>query len=198
MIFVTVGTQLPFDRLVRTVDEWALSGKRSVYAQIGPTDYKPRNIGWSQFLSADECHRRISTCSAVIAHAGMGTILTALELGKPVIVMPRRADLREHRNDHQLATARKLLALGRLMVAFDEEHLQAKLEQLAVEPAHERISKHASPQLLGALRRFVAGEQVTAAHLKSRMAAIFCGDQEGFACNPVGVEAIATPVGADR
>jgi hypothetical protein len=128
-------------------------------------------MGWSPFLTAGECLHRIETCTIVVAHAGMGTILTALELGKPVIVMPRRADLREHRNDHQLATARKLLALGRLAVAFDEEQLRVNLERLVVKPAGERISKHASPQLLGALRRFAVGETATAVSCRPRLAA---------------------------
>ena len=46
----------------------------------------------------------MDAAAAIVAHAGMGTILTALETGKRLLVMPRRAALGEHRNDHQLAT----------------------------------------------------------------------------------------------
>jgi len=104
MIFVTVGTQLSFDRMVRVADTWAyLRGRDDVFAQIGPTEWRPSHIASVPFLETDECHRRIREASLVVAHAGMGSIITALELGKPIVVMPRRADLGEHRNDHHKA-----------------------------------------------------------------------------------------------
>ena len=158
MIFVTVGTQLPFDRMVRAVDAWAgANGHTEVFAQIGPTDFRPRHIQWAPFLSAEECREKMARCSAIVAHAGMGSILTALELGKPILVMPRMAEYREHRNDHQLATAKRFLAQGRIRVAFDEEHLAQKLEDICQITAAERISTSASPALLAALRGFVNG-----------------------------------------
>ena len=40
MIFVTVGSQLPFDRLVRAVDDWAAgNGGAAAFAQIGASSY---------------------------------------------------------------------------------------------------------------------------------------------------------------
>ena len=53
----------------------------------------------------------------------MGSIITALELGKRIIVMPRRADLGEHRSDHQVATAKRFAEQGRIEVAFNEREL---------------------------------------------------------------------------
>jgi UDP-N-acetylglucosamine transferase subunit ALG13 len=46
MIFLTVGTQFPFDRLVRAVDEAFDNGAidEEVFAQIGETSYRPRNF----------------------------------------------------------------------------------------------------------------------------------------------------------
>jgi UDP-N-acetylglucosamine transferase subunit ALG13 len=157
MIFVTVGTQLPFDRMVKTVDAWAGKNKDvDVFGQIGPTDYEPRHFAYAQFLDAPECRRRIEQASVVVAHAGMGTILTALELGKPVVVMPRRADLGEHRNEHQLSTARNLLAQGRVIVAMDEVHLVEKLQNLnRLTDAGQRIGRFASPSLISAIERFI-------------------------------------------
>jgi len=155
MIFVTVGTQLPFDRMVRVVDSWAHLRKRGdVFAQTGPTQWRPTHIQSVPFLAADECYRRIRDASLIVAHAGMGSILTALELGKPIVVMPRRASLNEHRNDHQLATAKWFLAQGRIAVAMDEEELMARLDEAHQIHDPERISATASPQLIEALRQF--------------------------------------------
>ena len=106
MILVTVGAQMPFDRLVRTVDDWAgRAGRSDVFAQIGHTRWRPRHLQWTAFIEPDEFRARAREAAVLVAHAGTGSILTALELGRPILVMPRRADLRETRNDHQIATA---------------------------------------------------------------------------------------------
>jgi len=52
MILLSVGTQLPFDRLVRAVDDWAVGcGRVDVIAQ---SDYAPRNLKCFQFLPPEE------------------------------------------------------------------------------------------------------------------------------------------------
>ena len=157
MIFVTVGTQLAFDRLVEAVDVWAGAGEaREVFAQIGPGAYRPQHIAFEPFISPEECRERMLAADAIVAHAGMGTIISALELGKPLLVMPRQAALGEHRNDHQLATAERFGALGRLAVASDATALAAKLDELDALSAHERIGRYASDRLLTALSTFIA------------------------------------------
>jgi len=156
MIFITVGAQMPFDRMVRTVDEWAARhGRDDVFAQIGPTDFRPRHIRFEKFLDPAAFLQKVRAASVVVAHAGMGSILTALEHSKPILVMPRRGNLMETRNDHQVATAEQFKKQGRVVVAMDENELDAQLERIdRLRPA-ERISHHAAPQLLETLRAFI-------------------------------------------
>jgi UDP-N-acetylglucosamine transferase subunit ALG13 len=162
MIFVTVGAQMPFDRLVGAVDEWAARcGRADVFAQIGNTLRRPRHIQWSPFLAPGAFRAHVQQSSLVIAHAGMGSILTALELGKPILVMPRRGALLETRNDHQVATAHHFVTEGRIHVAFDEAELQQKLDRLEQLQAGARIAPRASATLLQALREFVDAEHST-------------------------------------
>lgn len=170
MIFVTVGTQLPFDRLISAVDEWAGSAPgREVFAQVGPSRQAPRHISHAQFIPPEECSELMAAAEAIVAHAGIGTILTALELGKPVLVMPRRADLGEHRNDHQLATARRLAKLGKVNVAFDETELAARLDELGDRAPLARIAQSAPVELLAGLRAFVLDQSpvLAAAELRA-------------------------------
>lgn len=170
MIFVTVGTQLPFDRMIRAIDEWAAGrrghagagngdggGGAEVFAQIGPSAYRPRHIGWTQFLGADACREKTRAARLIVAHAGMGSIITALELGKPILVMPRRMALGEQRNDHQLATVEQLVAQRKVTAAYDERELIEKLDHLEQFQSAVPISNRARPELLAALRRFVDG-----------------------------------------
>lgn len=158
MIFVTVGAQMPFDRMVRAVDAWAGErGRADVFAQIGPTEYRPRHIRWTEFIEPEDFRVKVGEASVLVAHAGMGSILTALEAGKPILVMPRRGDLRETRNDHQIATAKRFLELGKVAVAFDETEMPAHLDRLETLAAGGRISPFASDRLIAAVSAFIAG-----------------------------------------
>jgi UDP-N-acetylglucosamine transferase subunit ALG13 len=160
MIFVTVGTELPFDRLIGVVDAWAgRAGRSDVFAQIGDSYQRPLNISYKTFIEPAEFARRFAEATIIVAHAGMGTILSALQYQKPIVVMPRRAALQEHRNEHQLATARRLAALGKITVAFDEAELAQTLDRLGELKAQERIGAYASEGLITALREFIDAEQ---------------------------------------
>jgi hypothetical protein len=72
-----------------------------VLAQIGASQRRFPAIKTAPQLSQAAFRAQIEAARLVVAHAGMGTILTAAELGKPLILMPRRAKFNEHRNDHQ-------------------------------------------------------------------------------------------------
>jgi UDP-N-acetylglucosamine transferase subunit ALG13 len=156
MIFVTVGAQMPFDRLVEAVDRWAgKQGRSDVFAQTGDGIYQPRHIQHVKQMEPHAFRAKVIAADAIVAHAGMGSILTALELGKPILVMPRRGDLMETRNDHQVATASKLSAFGRVTVAMDEHELVDRLEQMGQIKAAEQIGPYASPSLLRVLRNYI-------------------------------------------
>ena len=156
MIFLTVGTQLPFDRLVMAVDEWAHHRANSrVFAQIGRSAYSPLHMEWRPLLSPEETNAKCREASLIVGHAGVGTILTALEMGKPIIVMPRQYHFQEHRNDHQTATAEFFEKSGQVLVAKDKEDLFQKLNRVESQVTVPPIASHASGRLLEMLKQFV-------------------------------------------
>jgi len=158
MIFVTVGSQEPFDRLIRAVDEWArLRARSDVFAQIASSMFRPQHIKFTHFIEPADFNRVMQETRIIVAHAGMGSIISALELGKPIVVMPRRADFRETRNDHQVATAERFGAQGRIIVANDEKELPAKLDHALTLGDSDRIQAQASPRLIATLRAFLEG-----------------------------------------
>ena len=147
---------MPFDRLVKAVDAWAAShADDEIFAQIGTTPYVPKNMKWAARIDPSSFRERIETADVVVAHAGMGTILTALECGTPILVMPRRASFRETRNDHQVATAERLFEMERVHVAMDEQALALELERVSSLDAAEVIAPTASPELIRALAAFI-------------------------------------------
>lgn len=129
MIFATVGTQLPFDRLLLGLDTWAAANPGvPVLAQAGASRRRFRHIETVGQLGQSEFRDRFGEARLVVAHAGMGTILSAAEMGKPLVLMPRRAKFGEHRNDHQEDTAREMARLSNVTVVRDGEALHAALD----------------------------------------------------------------------
>lgn len=146
MIFVTVGTQFPFDRLIRAVDEAAGRGLlwEEAFAQVGAGGFRPNHMKWAEQLPREEYSRKMKEASAVIGHAGMGTIATALEAGKALLVLARLERYGEIVNDHQAATARRFAELGHVVTAADEREIAAKLAELrGFRPAPRRANARA-------------------------------------------------------
>ena len=45
MIFVTIGSMFPFDRMIRVMDDWAArNASQETFAQIGTGSYEPTHI----------------------------------------------------------------------------------------------------------------------------------------------------------
>ncbi len=147
---------------MRAVDEWVgeSADRPEVVAQIGPSSYRPRHLTYATAMSP---HRREHMLAAdlIVAHAGIGTIIGALELGKSVLVMARRAELGEHRNDHQLGTARRLAELGHVWIAGDVPELRVQLDGLESLSVGTRVTPHAADELIGALAAFIDGDGLT-------------------------------------
>ena len=132
MIFLTVGTLFPFDRLVRTVDTMVGEGlvQDEIVAQIGHGSSKPKHMQYTEVMERDTFQQYITEASSLIGHAGIGTIAMALDNKKPLLVMPRMKHYKEHVNDHQVMTAKKFEELGHVLVAYETEELPNKIKQL--------------------------------------------------------------------
>lgn len=139
LIFVTTGTQFPFDRLIKQVDEWAGGiNDIEVIAQTAKSEQTFSNIETVDFLSPQAYEEYITRASVIIGHAGMGTIITGFEQKKPVILMARKLQFGEHRNDHQQSTVDKFTGIKGIYIANDETELAELLNQYELlEPACE-------------------------------------------------------------
>ncbi|MFV0244822.1 MAG: glycosyltransferase [Qingshengfaniella sp.] len=159
MIFVTVGTQLPFPRLIDAMNALAPGLNEQVFAQAGPEadpDLWPA-LTLRPHLNPAEFEQLFAEARVVVAHAGIGSILSAKRLGRPLIIMPRRHSLNEHRNDHQVATARQVQSLPGIHVAWQPEDLAPLLTDPALTPASpSRSPSHDA--LITRLRGFINGD----------------------------------------
>ena len=131
MIFVTSGSMSPFDRLFKIMDQAIEDGLivDTVFGQIGESKYEPRNFAFERFLDKESYDEYLASAEFVIGHAGVGVIMQALESNLPLLVLPRRAELGECVNDHQVATAKKFETMGHLL-SFDADNLEEKLKMI--------------------------------------------------------------------
>lgn len=132
LIFLTVGNwHKGFNRLVKAVDELVESGAviEEVMAQTGHGSYAPRYLKVIDYCSPTEFTDTMAKSRIIITHAGVGTICQGIELAKPVIVVPRKASLGEHVDDHQYTTAKQFEKEGKILVAYEVSELPNKLEQ---------------------------------------------------------------------
>lgn len=166
MIFLTIGTHEPFDRLVRAVDEWCggPGAGRDLFGQITAPHaggYEPKHFEWVSRLSPVDYAARFAAADLILSHAGMGSIINALQAGKPIVVMPRRGHLRETRNDHQYTTVRMLGDRPGIYVAEDETRLAETIDRALAElhaPDRPRIPELAEAAFTDALRAFLLGQ----------------------------------------
>jgi UDP-N-acetylglucosamine transferase subunit ALG13 len=163
VIFLTVGTHEPFDRLVRVVDEWAAERGfgNQVFGQITKNaTYLPTSFEWVANLDPGDFHDRCHAADVIISHAGMGTIINVLSIGKPIVVLPRRGHLGETRNDHQHATAQRLNGRPGLHVAMSDDDLRRLLDRMVDEDdigSGPALARFADEQMITAIRSFIHG-----------------------------------------
>jgi len=130
VIFVAVGTQFPFNRLIEYMDEWAATHDIKVIAQISDGDYIPKNIQWERFLDGEQYNKNIAEASVFVSHAGMGNIISAREQQTPIIVINRQFKLGEHRNDHQEDGLKWMAKLEGVYTASSKEELYRQLSNI--------------------------------------------------------------------
>ncbi len=157
MILVTIGTMLPFDRLVRAADAWAAAHpEQEVVAQIGEKGiYEPKHMRWTRLVTPDAFAGMVDRSRLLIAHAGTGSFQLAAEKARPIVLFPRRAALKEHTSDHQLQTARWLCRKPGVYVALAEEELAGAIAAALSRPDHvvEPIPRYAPAPFLARIRQ---------------------------------------------
>ncbi len=121
-VFVTVGTQLSFDRLLHCVDHWAQNNADAeIIVQSCDSDVTFKNINVKDIFTPQEYKEIVSRCDVMVGHAGMGTIIAAHEQQIPLVIMPRLYSLGEHRNNHQLSTSEKFKNVEGVYLAEDSD-----------------------------------------------------------------------------
>ena len=105
MILVLLGTQNnSFHRLLEEIEKNITNGNITdkVIIQSGFTKYESDKMKIFDMIPQEELNNIIKKADLVITHGGVGSIMSAVKMGKKVIAVPRLKKYGEHVNDHQL------------------------------------------------------------------------------------------------
>lgn len=139
MILVTLGTQNnSFHRLLeevqKCIDKKVIAEK--VVVQAGGTEFKSNDMEILKLISSRQMNKLIKQASFIITHGGVGSIVTALKMGKKVIAVPRYHKYDEHVNDHQLQIVQTFDGQGFIKGICDVCDLESAIKSLeSFEPA---------------------------------------------------------------
>ncbi len=156
MIIVTVGSSpggFSFHRLIQSVDRYLLQQGREGWMQIGSSRYLPR-VPHTRFVSQAELRNRVLGCDLVIGHCGAGTLLLAREMHRKLCVLPRKPELDEIRDEHQIRLAENLSHLPWVEV-LQESTLESQISRMLELPPDQDLWCAQSDSLGMRLREYL-------------------------------------------
>lgn len=160
MIFVTVGSQkFQFNRLLIEIDKLIenKSITEKVFAQIGVSEYIPKNYEYTDFTTQDEFSKKIDEANLIITHGGTGVIVNALKKGKKVIAIPRLSKYGEHVDDHQIQLIKEFEELNFIEPVYEIDELNNAIEKIKEKKYSIYISN--TDKIIEDIEKFIGEEE---------------------------------------
>jgi UDP-N-acetylglucosamine transferase subunit ALG13 len=159
MIFVITGTEaFPFNRLIEKID--SLKENKfltdDIFIQLGSCSYIPKFCKWQQWLSFGAMRENIVNADMVITHAGAGTTLFCLEMGKTPLLVTRRKEFGEHLDDHQVPFAHNMEKLDYAVVAYQISELEGCITKIRQMNKKKRVLLKNNAELISYLNSWMA------------------------------------------
>ena len=133
MILVLLGTQNNnFNRLLNAIQENIDNGviDDEVVVQAGFTKFDSKDMKIFSMIDKEKFSKLQDDADLIITHGGVGSIISSLEKGKKVIVVPRLKQYGEHVNDHQIQIAERFKNLGYVKSVLDMKDLGKTIKSM--------------------------------------------------------------------
>lgn len=133
MVLVLLGTQNnSFYRLLEEIQKCIDDGiiKDKVVVQAGSTKFESNNMEIFNLIEQNKFNELIEQANIIITHGGVGSIVTAVKLGKKVIAVPRLKKYGEHVNDHQIQIVETFSKQGFIKGIKDVSELKEALIEI--------------------------------------------------------------------
>lgn len=151
-IVVSLGTDHhKFDRLIDWIDDWlrSVSDPPSCLVQHGASRLPLMAVARDR-MPRPELLQLYDDATVVVVQGGPGSILDARSVGHVPIAVPRRPELHEVVDGHQIAFTRTMAKFGEAIAAESAEELVRALEAALRAPGSVRTPPRTShPELAG-------------------------------------------------
>ena len=158
MILVILGTQdKTFDRLLKAIEKQIKLGnlEGDVIVQAGSTKYESKYMKIFDYIPMEQFDEYIKEADLVIAHGGVGTILSSIRKNKKVIAVPRLSKYKEHENDHQLEIVSEFTKRGYIIPSYDLKKLDEAIKKIKeFEPKKYRSNNR---KMLNIIENYIDG-----------------------------------------
>jgi UDP-N-acetylglucosamine transferase subunit ALG13 len=152
VIFATVGSSpFPFQRMMFALRNLPAADLR---VQHGPAE-PPPCVRADAYLPFDRMVDLIERSDLVVCHAGVGSIMCALQAGHIPVIFPRLKRHAETVDDHQVELAEALAPRGAVVVAWTAAEL---LDAVASVPRRSEVRALDAEQLILAVHAAIRGE----------------------------------------
>lgn len=155
-LFVPLGTQkFPFGRIISALNQLVDQGKYKADEIVMQSALYPVKPNFTHFglIPNDEFNRYIRETEVVVTHSGVNSIISCMELGKPLVICPRFHEYGEHVDNHQIEIATLMHDKYDVLVCTDMKDLLTLIEQAKTHKYKPWISHR--KELLEAIRGLI-------------------------------------------
>lgn len=158
VILVLLGTQNnSFARLLQAIqeniDKKVITEK--VIVQAGFTKFESKDMEIFKLKDRDELTKLQDRADLIITHGGVGSIISSLEKGKKVIVVPRLKKYNEHVNDHQIQIARKFEKEGYVKCVINLKNLGKTIKEMKKFEPKKYKNKDSDISVISIIEEFI-------------------------------------------
>jgi UDP-N-acetylglucosamine transferase subunit ALG13 len=135
MILVLLGTfPAQFVRPLKAIDALCEKGviKEEIIVQNGFTEFSSKHLTYKPFLPIEQLDQLYKEARIIISHAGSGSLIKGLKLGKKIIAIPRLPKYEEVVDDHQIEILTEFEKEKYLLGWRESDELQELLEKVEV------------------------------------------------------------------
>lgn len=156
---VTVGTVMPFDRLVEGVARLKNAGllPEDVWAQVGEGGLEPDGFACVPGAPFADMQARLARAELLFTHGGTGSLITGLQAGCRIVAMPRDPARNEHYDHHQFEIVEAFARRGLIQMATTADELPAAVARARKMEVTRATTDYS--ELIGLLKRWYPAEK---------------------------------------
>lgn len=130
-LFVPLGTQkFPFGRIITAFNELVEQGRYKPEEIIMQSALYPVKPNFTAFglIPNEDFNRYMKEAEVIVTHSGVNSIISCMELGKPLVICPRLHEYGEHVDNHQMEIATLMHDKYDVLVCTDMKDLAALIK----------------------------------------------------------------------